>query len=141
MLKNSIVNLFLLSFVFAENNHAMLHAHSIDVHYTTPDGKVKKVTIARDSDLRCREIPFNAREYWDGSYASRDVADVCKKTFITAAGKLSPMKMHKDIETFGELEVLEFLEEIQDDDQMLFVDSRKSQWFESLTIPSAINIP
>jgi rhodanese-related sulfurtransferase len=69
------------------------------------------------------------------------VADYCKKTFITAAGKLSPMKMHKDIETFGELEVLEFLEEMQDDKQMLFVDSRKTQWFESLTIPSAINIP
>ena len=122
MPKNALVTLFLLSFAFAENNTAMIHAHSIDISYTLPDGKIKKATIARDSDLRCREIPF-------------------KKTFITAAGKLSPMKMHQDIDTYGELEVLEFLEEMQDDNQMLFVDSRKTQWFESLTIPSAINVP
>ena len=141
MLKNILMVLSLFTFVFAEKNTAMLHAHSIDISYTAEDGKVKKTTIARDSDLRCRKIPFNAREYWDGSYASRDVAEYCKKTFITAAGKLSPMKMHKDIETFGELEVLEFLEEMQDDKEMLFVDSRKSSWFESVTIPSAINIP
>ncbi len=134
-----VLSFFTLS--FAEQNTAMIHAHSIDISYTEEDGKVKKTTIARDSDLRCLKIPFNAREYWDGSYASRDVAEYCKKTFITAAGKLSPMKIHEDIETFGELEVLEFLEEMQDDPQMLFVDSRKTQWFKSVTIPSAINIP
>ena len=141
MLKNILVVLSLFTFACADKNAVMIHAHSIDISYTLEDGKVKKTTIARDSDLRCRKIPFNAREYWDGSYASRDVAEYCKKTFITAAGKLSPMKIHKDIETFGELEVLEFLEEMQNDKEMLFVDSRKTQWFESLTIPSAINIP
>ena len=141
MLKNILVVLSLFTFAFAEKNTAMIHAHSIDISYTAEAEKVKKTTIARDSDLRCRKIPFNAREYWDGSYASRDVADYCKKTFITTAGKLSPMKIHNDIETFGELEVLEFLEEMQDDKEMLFVDSRKKQWFESVSIPSAINIP
>jgi len=141
MFKNTLITLLLLSSAFAENNKDMIHAHSIDIQYTSPDGKVKKATIARDSDLRCRKIPFNAREYWEGDYASRDVEDVCKKTFITVAGKLSPMKIHDDIETFGELEVLEFLEEMQDDKEMLFVDSRKKQWFDSLTIPSSINIP
>ena len=141
MLRNILVVLFLFTFAFAEKNAVMIHAHSIDISYTSEDGKVKKTTIARDSDLRCRKIPFNAREYWDGSYASRDVADYCKKTFITTAGKLSPMKIHNDIETFGELEVLEFLEEMQYDKEMLFVDSRKKQWFESVSIPSAINIP
>ncbi len=141
MINRLFISLLFISSMYVEAGPTMIHAHSTDIQYTTPEGKVKKVTIARDSDLRCREIPFNAREYWDGSYASKDVVDVCKKTFITAAGKLSPMQMHQDIETFGELEVLEFLEEMQDDKQMLFVDSRKTQWFESLTIPSAINIP
>ena len=63
MPKNTLVTLFLLSFAFAENDTAIIHAHSIDISYTSPDGKIKKATIARDSDLRCREIPFNAREY------------------------------------------------------------------------------
>ncbi|TET86874.1 MAG: rhodanese-like domain-containing protein [Sulfurovum sp.] len=141
MFKKLLLSLLCISSVYAESNTTMLHAHSIDISYTTPDGKVKKVTIARDSDLRCRQVPFNATKFWDGEYASADVPDFCKKTFITAAGKLSPMKMHDDIETFGELEVLEFMEEMQDDKQMLFVDSRKTPWYKSVTIPSAISIP
>lgn len=141
IVKILLISLLFISSIYAENNPTIIHEDSVDISYMTADGKVKKVTIARDSDLRCREVPFNAREYWDGSYASRDVSDVCKKTFITAAGKLSPMKMHEDIETFGELEVLEFLEDMQDDKERLFVDCRKTQWYESLTIPSAINIP
>ena len=143
MLKKLSIFLFciLLSAANAENTSTMVHTHSVDISYTNKEGKLVKTTISRDADLRCLEIPFNAREYWDGSYASRDVADFCKKTFITTAGKLSPMIMHKDIETFGELEVVEFLEDMQDDPQMLFVDSRKTQWYESVTIPSAINVP
>ncbi len=136
-----LISLLFISSIYAESNPTIIHANSVDVSYIIADGKIKKVTIARDSDLRCMEVPFNAREYWDGSYASRDVADVCKKTFITTAGKLSPMKIHEDIETFGELEVLEFLEDMQDDEERLFVDCRKTGWYESLTIPSAINIP
>lgn len=136
-----LISLLFISSIYAESNPTIIHANSVDVSYITVDGKIKKVTIARDSDLRCMEVPFNAREYWDGSYASRDVADVCKKTFITTAGKLSPMKIDEDIETFGELEVLEFLEDMQDDKERLFVDCRKTGWYKSLTIPSAINIP
>lgn len=139
--KKLLLPLVFISSLDAEVSPTMLHEHSVDISYTTDDGQIKKATIARDSDLRCRQIPFNAREYWDGSYASKDVDDVCKKVFITAAGKLSPMKMHEDIETFGELEVLEFLEDMQDDKAQLFVDCRKTGWYESLTIPSAINIP
>ena len=143
MLKKLSISLFfiLLSSAYAENKPTMIHEHSVDISYTNKDGKLVKTTISRDADIRCLEIPFNAREYWDGSYASRDVADICKKTFITTAGKLSPMKIHENIETFGELEVLEFLEDMQDDPNMLFVDSRKTQWYDSVTIPSAINIP
>ncbi len=141
MLKKTLLALLFISWAFAESNITMLHAHSVDISYTATDGKVKKATIARDSDLRCREVSFNATKFWDGEYASADVAEYCKKTFITAAGKLSPMKMHEDIDTFGELEVLEFMEEMQDDKQMLLVDSRKTPWYKSITIPSAINIP
>ena len=130
MLKKLSLSFMLFSFsvAYTHDEPTMMHAHSVDVSYTNEAGELVKTTISRDSDLRCRQIPFNAREYWDGDYASRDVADVCKKTFITAAGKLSPMKMHEEIDTYGELEVLEFLEEMQDDSKMLFVDSRKKQW-------------
>ena len=141
MLKTLISSLLILSATYAEIKPTILHDLSVEISYTTSDGKVKKVTIARDMDLRCRQIPFNAREYWEGNYASRDVADFCKKTFITTAGKIAPMKMDDKVETYGELEVLDFLEDMQDDKELLFVDSRKPQWYESVSIPSAINIP
>lgn len=78
-IKKLILPLVLISSMVAEESPTMLHEHSVDISYTTADGQTKKATIARDSDLRCRQIPFNAREYWDGSYASKDVDDVCKK--------------------------------------------------------------
>ena len=68
----------LLSIVYAENTSAMVHSHSVVISYTNKEGKLVKTTISRDADRRCLEIPFNASEYWDGSYASRDVTDVCK---------------------------------------------------------------
>ena len=104
----------------------MIHAHSIEISYKDKDGSSKKAKIARDSDLRCREVAFDGPTFWSGEYAKAEVPEFCKKTFITAAGKLSPMKMHLKIDTYGELEVLEFLEEMQEDTNMLFVDSRKS---------------
>ncbi len=141
MLRTVIFLLLSNLFAFAHTEPTILHGLSVEIAYKTPDGKIKKSIISRDTDLRCRKIPFNAREYWDGDYASRDVADICKKSFITSAGKIAPMQIEKDLETYGELEVLEFLEDMQDDTNLLFVDSRKEGWFKSISIPSAINIP
>lgn len=132
---------FFLLFVHVQAEPKMIHAHSIEVSYTDKAGNTQKAKIARDYDVRCREVPFNGPTFWNGEYAKTEVPEFCKKTFITTAGKLSPMKMHPQIDTYGELEVLEFLEEMQDDPNMLFVDSRRTGWYEALTIPSAINIP
>ena len=129
------------SLAVSDENLTILHDLSVEINYKNKDGKVEKVTIARDSDLRCRQIAFTPREYWDGEFASRDVAEYCKATFITGAGQIAPMKLHDEVETFGELEVLEYLEDMQDESDMLFVDSRKTQWYKSVTIPSAENIP
>lgn len=141
MLKKLLVLSLFVVTLHAVETPKMIHAHSVEVSFTDKDGTVKKSTIARDSDIRCREVTFDGPTFWSGEYAKAEVPEYCKKTFITAAGKLSPMKMHEKIDTYGELEVLEFLEEMQDDDTMLFVDSRKPNWFEALSIPSAINIP
>ena len=114
----------------------ILHENSIEVNI---EGKV--LEIARNVDLRCRKVDFDGKTHWSGSYALDSVPEYCKKTFITSAGKISPMKMNDDIETFAELEVLEFIEEMQDDENMLFIDARKPNWYKALTIPTAVNIP
>lgn len=133
------ISLFALS--DAEETPKMLHAHSIEVSHQSQHGTVKKIRVARDSDLRCREVSFDGKTYWSEAYPLKTVPEFCTKRFITTAGQLSPMKMHEKIDTYGELEVLEFLEELQEDPHMLFVDSRKKGWYEARTIPGAVNIP
>ena len=136
-----ILLVFSFVFLYAQGEPKIIHAHSVEVSYADKDGKIQKAIISRDSDLRCRDVAFDGPTFWSGEYAKVQVPEYCKKTFITSAGILSPMKMHPKIDTFGELEVLEFLEEMQDDPNMLFVDSRRTGWYDALTIPSATNIP
>lgn len=136
-----ILFISLFTYSDAQNMPKMLHTHNIEVKHKAMDGSVKIVRVARDSDLRCREVPFDGKTFWSEAYPLKTVPEFCKKTFITTAGKLSPMQMHEKIDTYGELEVLEFLEELQEDEHMLFVDCRKKGWYEARTIPGALNIP
>lgn len=97
--------------------------------------------LKREIDPKCKQIPITNNMFWEASYASADVPDVCKATFVTSAGKnISPMNLHKKIETYGEMEVLAFIEKMQDNDNMLFIDTRDEEWYEYNTIPGAINI-
>ncbi|MBI3873994.1 MAG: rhodanese-like domain-containing protein, partial [Arcobacter sp.] len=73
--------------------------------------------------------------------ANADVPNECKKTYVTTVGKISPMKINDDIKTFGELEVLDFMQKAQTDKTMLLVDARLPAWYEKLTIPTSINLP
>lgn len=50
---------------------------------------------------------------------------------------IQPFQVAKRVETFGELEVIEFLEKKKG----IFIDARLSSWYEKSYIPGAINIP
>ena len=79
--------------------------------------------------------------FWKEKYASNNVPEVCKSTFITSAGKnISPMQIHKSIETYGEVEVVDYIKEMQHNSAMLFIDTRGEEWYEYRTIPGAMNI-
>jgi rhodanese-related sulfurtransferase len=74
------------------------------------------------------------------------VPNECKVTFVKTVGKISPMKLHPDVETFGELEVLDYLQKMNSEEErkkgeMLFIDSRAINWYKNQTIPSAMNMP
>ena len=97
--------------------------------------------LKREIDPKCKLIPITNDMFWEESYASREVPDICKATFITSAGQnISPMILHKNIDTYGEMEVLAFIEKMHDDDSMLFIDTRDEEWYGYNTIPGAINI-
>ena len=50
---------------------------------------------------------------------------------------IEPFTVSDDVETFGELEVLDFISKKRG----VFIDARLSNWFEKSAIPSAVNIP
>ena len=55
---------------------------------------------------------------------------------------IQPASLHPDVETIGELEVLDYLQRrAEGDDSVLIVDSRTPDWVQQGTIPGSINIP
>jgi rhodanese-related sulfurtransferase len=77
---------------------------------------------------------------WEGNYANPSVPDACKKMFVTSVGQIQPMQLQPDIETYGEMEVMKFIKEMQYRDDMLLIDTRMEEWYHYRTIPGAINI-
>lgn len=71
----------------------------------------------------------------------RDVPTIPKEYLNPLRGKIAPMKIHKEIETIGELEVIDYFKRSQNDDSILIVDARTEDWYNKMHIPSAINIP
>ncbi|MEA2049100.1 MAG: rhodanese-like domain-containing protein [Campylobacterota bacterium] len=54
---------------------------------------------------------------------------------------IQPIKMHKNIETIGEVELLQFMKNKGNKKKGLLVDLRSKQEYKKESIPSAVNIP
>ena len=50
---------------------------------------------------------------------------------------IEPFSVSKDVETYGELEVLDFISKKKG----VFIDARLANWYERSAIPGAVNIP
>jgi rhodanese-related sulfurtransferase len=105
------------------------------------DKKEKEFVVQRNIPAECKKVPINNDMLWTGNFANKSVPDVCKSTYVHTKGKLIPMQLDEDLETYGELEVLLFIKEMQHNKNLLLVDSRTEKWFTYRTIPGAVNIP
>lgn len=105
------------------------------------NGKEKPIIVKRDIPEECKKVPINNAMVWTGSYANAKVPETCKSTYVHTTGKLLPMQLHEDITTYGELEVLAFMKQMQKDDSMMLIDGRKKEWYDYRTIPGAVNMP
>ena len=113
----------------------------ISIKTIDASGKVKPIVVKRDIAEECKKIPIDNTLVWTGNYAHSKVPDACKSTYVHTTGKLLPMQLHEDIMTYGELEVLAFMKQMQTDDSMMLIDGRKQDWYDYRTIPGAINMP
>lgn len=113
----------------------------ITIKTINANGKAKPIVVKRDIAPECKNIPIDNTMIWTGNYAHPKVPEACKSTYVHTKGKLLPMQLHEDISTYGELEVLAFMKQMQTDESMMLIDGRKQDWYEYRTIPGAINMP
>ena len=118
-----------------------LQYKGVSIEYTDADGIDKNITVEREIDPKCLYVHITNDMIWKGNYASREVPKECKSVFVTSVGQIQPAKIHPEIETYAELEVLDFIEKMQKSSDMLLVDTRTEPWFDYRTIPGAVNIP
>jgi len=113
----------------------------IPIQTIDPKGKIVQIVVKRDIPNECKKVPISNTLLWTGNYANAKVPEACKSTYVHTKGKLLPMHLHEDINTFGELEVLAFMKHMQTDDSMMLIDGRKQDWYDYRTIPGAVNMP
>ncbi len=136
-----IALIFFMTFSILSSNDISLQFSGVKTNYINAKGETKQITIEREIDPKCMDIHISNDVFWKAKYASNKVPKACKSTFITSAGKvIFPMQIHKEIETYGEMEVMAFIKKMQHDSTMLFIDTRDEEWYEYRTIPGAMNI-
>ena len=138
-IKLSLATLLCSSFLLAGNNG--IEHSGVMVTVATADKQKNNYVVKRNIPDECKKVSINNEMLWTGNFAHESVPEACKSTYVHTKGKLLSMHLDEDLETYGELEVLYFLKEMQHNDQMLLVDSRTEKWFNYRTIPGAINMP
>jgi len=104
-------------------------------------GNVVYTVVKRDIPKECEKIPISNTMLWTGNYANVNVPEVCKSTYVHTLGNLLPMQLDEDITTYGELEVLAFMKQMQTDASMMLIDACKEEMYDYRTIPGAVNMP
>lgn len=133
------ISLFIMlsSFVFASN----LETFGVETTYTDDQGNKKNILIKREKPAECFGVKFDPKVVLGGNAAAFSIPKNCKRDFVTYMGKISPIKFSPKVETYGEVEVLEFIEKASENKNYMLIDSRTEDWFYHSTIPSAVNIP
>ncbi len=131
----------LLSAVALNGASIDLKKNSVKITYTDSYDVRSEYNITRTHSDKCKDVALSVDVVWNGDFANANVPSECKKTFVTTVGKISPMKINNEVQTLGELEVIEFMQKAQTDKNMLLIDARLPVWYQKLTIPTALNLP
>jgi len=125
----------------AHTQNQSLEEKGVFVSMKNKEGKSYDIKVNRHIPKECKKVLINNDTLWTGNFAHSSVPDVCKSTYVHTKGRLLPMQLDVDLETYGELEVLLTLKEMKTNSELLLVDSRQKEWFQYRTIPGAINMP
>jgi rhodanese-related sulfurtransferase len=136
----SIVMISLLALGVCSSADNSLDFNSMKRVYTTHVlCKNDDIDIKRNKSSKCNNIGISPENVFGKN--KKNIDKECKKSFITSFGKIQPMKIFDDVQTVGELEVITFIELVQKKPkEYLLIDSRKINWYEKGTIPSAAHL-
>jgi rhodanese-related sulfurtransferase len=104
-----------------------------DVTKVTVLDNEKEVTVHRQSVQNC-DYATAPQFVW----AHQGVKPECLQSVATFAGKIQPIQIVRGVQTVGELEVLEFMQNLSSD--KMLIDARGEHWLASGTIAGSINI-
>jgi len=136
-----IIFLSLISLSITNAANFDLKNRGVSLNYLDAFDEQQSVTIKRIHNDECKKVDgSNPNVIWGGNYANKEVANACKKTFVTTVGKISPMKISEGIETYGELEVIDFIKKSTTNENLKLIDARLANWYEKGTIPTSTNI-
>ncbi len=134
------IALFLSSLLLAKE--VGFEYEGIPIKTTDAKGNSVYIIVKRDIPKVCKNIPLTNTMLWTGNYAHAKIPEACKSTFVhTVGGHIYPMYIDQDITTYGELEVLAFIKQMQTDDSMMLIDVCKEEFYKYRTIPGAVNMP
>ncbi|WP_321314444.1 rhodanese-like domain-containing protein [Halarcobacter sp.] len=121
----------------------MLPLKGVKVTHQFDNGVKKEYLIQREVDSKCMDIAINVENFQSGNLASKNIDNICKKTFIVTKGVIQPLIIIEGIKTVAEIEVLDFIENksSKNANKYILIDSRTNDWYQAGTIPSAVNIP
>jgi len=137
-MKKIIISSLLASLFLCAND---LQSIGVDATYIDSNDEEKNILIKRETPENCKNVKFSPKNILGANLVDEKVPENCKTTVIKYLGKISPIKFSPKIETYGEVEVLDFIDKAKDNENMLLVDSRTVDWFLDQTIPSAVNLP
>ena len=133
----SLLVLALFSSIVLSDDTTSIQFSGIETTYEN-----KEISVKRLKYDRCKYIRITPENLFGGNLASNNIPQICKKNITTSLGIVQPIKIDKEIETVGELEVMKFLSVLEfESDKYALIDARKSHWYKEITIPNAINIP
>lgn len=134
------VSLLLTSLLLT--NEIGLEYKGIRIKTIDTKGNSVYTVVKRNIPEECEKMPSNNIMLWTGNYANIKVPEECKSTYVhTIGGHILPIQIDEDINTYGELEVLAFMKQMQTDDSMMLIDACREEFYDYRTIPGAVNMP
>lgn len=101
-----------------------------------------KVYINKGQDLFSIDVKHNGKtvEIMRNQDKNNQISERYRPTHRGAVQPMNPFAPHQ-VETIGELEMLDYLKRSQKDDSIVVIDSRTPDWNKKGTIPGSINVP